>query len=409
MGLPTAQLRELSRPHGSEDKRGDTTSANVHLPSLSETPQPWEDPMASGNDRSSGLLVHSSAGPPVIAAPALRSADVDGVDVLSDVLRAVRLSGALFFLTDASSPWSIAVPSGAVLNPAVLPRAQHLISYHVVTRGRCWCEAAGASRLRLDTGDVVVVPHGDAYQLSCPAGEPCTWSPGDVLTFFRSMAAGELPFVVTEGGGGPDRLEVLCGFLGCDLAPFNPVLGMLPPLLHVPCAGGADDDRLNHLADIAMAEARERRPGTETMLLRIAELMFVEVIRRYITAMAPGQRGWLAGLRDPLVARALALLHRQADRRWTLVTLAREVGVSRSVLADRFAHLVGVPPMQYFARWRIQLATRLLAESQTKVAAVASAVGYESEAAFNRAFSRAVGVPPATWRRRNQQGPSSPS
>jgi AraC-like DNA-binding protein len=323
-----------------------------------------------------------------------------GADVLSDVLRAVRLSGALFFLTDASTPWSVAVPEAGALTSILHPRAQHLISYHVVTSGCCWCHTPGMPPLFLGEGDVVVIPHGHAYGLSQPSGHPNDWTRHDILEFFRAMAAPDHPFVVTEGGGEAEGVKVLCGFLGCDVRPFNPVFGALPPLLHVPRSRGGNGDHLGHLVDFTMQESLAREAGTECVLLRLGELMFMQVVRQYLASVAPGQTGWLAGLRDPVVGRALAILHRRPEHPWTLPSLAREVSQSRSVLAERFKHYVGTPPMQYLARWRMQVAARMLADGDAKVGAIAAAVGYESPAAFNRAFRRATGVPPAAWRAR---------
>lgn len=354
--------------------------------------------MVNGNDRASGVLVRESVISHPNSAP-LAPPAIDGIDVLSDVLRVVRLSGALFFLTDASSPWSSSVPSATALTPLILPRAQHLISYHFVTSGSCWCESPGAPALHLETGDVVVIPHGDPYRMCQPPGHHAGWSPNEILGFFRSMAARELPFVVAEGGGGPDGVQVLCGFLGCDVLPFNPVFGALPRLLHVPQVHRGAGDRLSQLVDFAMEESRDRDAGTECVLLRIAELMFVEVVRRYLAGMVPEQTGWLAGLRDPVVGQVLALMHRHAERPWTLQNLAREVSLSRSVLAQRFTHFVGTPAMQYLGQWRMQSAARLLVDGNAKVASIAASVGYESEAAFSRAFTRATGVPPGAWRR----------
>jgi len=336
------------------------------------------------NDQPSGVLARPS---------------VEGTDILSDVLRAVRLNAALFFLTDATTPWSARVPSGSTLTPVILPGAQHLISYHVVLSGRCWCRGPGGPALRLDAGDVIVIPHGDPYALSHPVDAACAWPSEEVVEFFHLMAKHELPFVVEEGGGGSDQVQVLCGFLGCDVRPFNPILSALPRVLRVPRVPDTHD-RLDSLIEFAMAERREQRAGSDSVLLRIAELMFVEVVRRHLESLAPEQTGWLAGLRDPIVARALSLLHRQPARAWTLQMLADESAVSRSALAERFAHLVGVPPMHYLKQWRMQNAARMLRDGDAKIAAVAAAVGYESEAAFSRAFARMVGASPASWRKR---------
>jgi AraC-like DNA-binding protein len=317
----------------------------------------------------------------------------------------VRLTGAVFFLVEATSPWVIEMPDGPALAPLILPRAQHVVSYHVVTGGRVAGGLLGGPAVTLAAGDVLVFPHGDPYVMSSAPGMRGGPDMPEVAAFLREMAAGRLPVRVIEGGGGPERHDLVCGFLGCDVRPFNPLLAALPPLLHVRQAFRAPDDPLGRLIDLTMAEAREARAGGDAVRLRLSELMFVEVVRRHLAAAPDGQTGWLAGLRDPLVGRALALLHERPAARWTLEELAGEAGASRSVLADRFAHLVGQPPMQYLARWRMQVAARLLADGTAKVSAVALAVGYDSEAAFSRAFKRAAGVAPAAWRARGTASP----
>jgi AraC-like DNA-binding protein len=268
-----------------------------------------------------------------------------------------------------------------------------------VARGSCWGHALDAEPLRLEEGDLIVFPQGDAHILSSAPGmraEP------DMARFARPSTP--LPLVYEMGGGGPDRARLVCGFLGCDDRPFNPLLAALPPVIHLRAAG--PDTRMGWLAvlhDVAAAEsggARSggARPGGENVLARLAELMFVEAIRRHLETLPPAQTGWLSGLRDPVVGQALGALHAQPSAPWTVESLARAAGASRSVLAERFAEMVGQPPMQYLALWRMQLAARLLADGGA-VAEVARAVGYESEAAFSRAFKKLVGQAPGTWRR----------
>ena len=340
--------------------------------------------------------LHDLASEPL--AQAAEPAD-SSLDVLSDVLEAVRLTGALFFVVDAGTPWIAEAPASSALAPAILPRAQHVVSYHVITRGACWCRMADEDPVRLDAGDVIVIPHGDAYAISSDPGISMGLPIDVMLMWFRQMAAGQLPFVVTEGGDSPERIHVICGFLGCDALPFNPVLTRLPRMLHVrPQATGCDG--LDSLIELAVRESREKRAGSRSVLLRIGELMFVEVVRRHLTGLTTDDDGWLAGLRDPLVGRALARLHAEPAGEWTLDKLARDVAASRSVLAERFTHFVGEPPMHYLTRWRIQLAAGRLADGATKVAAIAREVGYESDAAFSRAFKKVTGVAPATWRGR---------
>ena len=320
-------------------------------------------------------------------------------DLLSDVLEAVKLTGALFFLVDARTPWVAEAPASPHLAPVILPRTQHVVSYHVVREGRCWCESPGQSPLSLEAGDVLLVPHGCAYRLASTCGLKTGWSQDEALGWFRSMASGQLPFVVTEGGDGPERLRLVCGFLGCDALPFNPVLAALPPVMKIRLRAESDG-RLDAWLAFAVAEAGRADPGSRSVLLRLAELVFVEVLRSYLTTAGRDDVGWLGGLRDPIVGRALARLHAAPVRAWTLADLAHEVGASRSVLAERFTALIGQPPMQYLTRWRMQLAAARLATPGATVGAVACDVGYESEAAFCRAFRKVTGTTPVAWRDR---------
>lgn len=321
------------------------------------------------------------------------------VDVLSDMLRSVRLTGSMLFLVEASTPWVSWAPRTESFQPLVLPAAQHLISFHIVTSGSCWAWLAGSPPERFEAGDVLVVPHGDAYYLADPPTAEPSYDFEEALAFFRSMAAGRLASTVFEGGNGPGETQFICGFLGCDLRPFNPVLSALPRLLHVRPATQTRDG-LPHLIAFALEELRERRSGGQAVKLRMAELLFVDVMRRHLETLSDEKVGWLAGLRNPLVSRAMALLHDAPAKRWTLDVLAAQAGTSRSVLAERFTHFIGQPPMQYLRQLRMQLASRLLVEHGAKVVSVAAAVGFESEAAFSRAFKRCVGLSPDEWRRR---------
>ncbi len=324
-------------------------------------------------------------------------------DVLSDVLRAVRLTGAVFFDFELSSPWVAATPPAREIAEKVMPGAQRVIEYHLVARGECWGEALGREPmppLRLREGDIIVLPQGNAHILSSAPGmraEP------DMSIFARTRTP--LPLVYERGGGGPERTRLVCGFLGCDERPYNPLLAALPEVIHLPAAGAAPG-WLGMLVTIAASESGRARPGGENVLARLSELMFVEVVRRHLETLPPAQSGWLAGLRDPVVGQALAALHGAADEPWTVEQLARLAGASRSAFAERFTEMVGQPPMQYLALWRMQLASGLLAEGRP-VADVADAVGYESEEAFSRAFKKLVGQAPAAWRK--SVGPGAPT
>jgi AraC-like DNA-binding protein len=325
-------------------------------------------------------------------------APASGLDVLSDTLRSVRLTGAMLFVVEASTPWVSWAPQAEAFRPVVLPAAQHLISLHIVTHGGCWAGLTGQPPERLEVGDVLVIPHGDAYFLADPPEAERTYGHDEAVSFFREMAAGRMPSLVIEGGDGPGKSQFICGFLGCDMRPFNPLVSALPRAFRVRLPTQAADG-MPHLVAFALQELRERRSGGQVVKLRMAELLFLDVMRRYLETLPSGQTGWLAGLRDPLVARALTLLHNAPAQSWTLDALAVQAATSRSVLAERFVHFIGQPPMQYLRRLRMQLASRLLAEDGAKVAAVAAAVGFESEAAFSRAFKKSVGLSPDEWRR----------
>lgn len=317
-------------------------------------------------------------------------------DVLSDVLRSVHLTGAVYFDFELSSPWVAEAPPSREIASIVMPGAHRVIEYHLIARGTCWGNVVGDPPIRLKEGDLIVFPQGDPHVLS---SAPDMRASPDMTVFVRPTTP--LPLVYERGGGGPDRTRIVCCFLGCDERPFNPLLTALPRTIHLSSARlEAASGWLATLLNIAVRESGSARAGRDNILARMSELMFVEAIRRYIETLSPAQTGWLAGLRDPVVGQALAALHGEPATAWTVESLARAVGVSRSVLADRFAEMVGQPPMQYLSLWRMQLASRLLLEGEPVVEA-AAAVGYESEAAFSRAFKKVVGAAPGSWRRAN--------
>jgi len=319
------------------------------------------------------------------------------VDALSEVLRTVRLTGAAYFNAEASAPWVAEPPTRESVLATILPGARHLISYHVVTEGRCFAGLIGAEPMLVEAGEVIVFIKGAPHVLSSSPGmraDPV--SPNA----FAIAAAGPLPFSLRYGGEGPTSARLACGFLACDAHPFNPLLDMLPAVIKAGAPYGDESSWLDPFIRVAIDESSSRRAGGESVLAKLSELMLIEVVRRHLETLPPGQAGWLAGLRDPFVGKTLALMHGDPARNWTIEELAREVGLSRSVLAERFAVLVGLPPMQYLAKWRMQIASGLLSGSDTNMAAVAAEIGYGSEAAFSRAFKKMVGIPPSAWRRR---------
>jgi AraC-like DNA-binding protein len=316
------------------------------------------------------------------------------MDALSDVLKAVRLTGAVFFDVRAAAPFVAEAPSSADIADRVIPGAQHLVHYHVVSEGSVWGGLDGEAGVQLTAGDIIVFPHGDAHVLSSAPGMRGRLD----LARFDAAREQPRPFALSVGAGATPSAHFVCGFLGCDARPFNPLLAALPRMIHVrDRAGGA----IEAFVRLALAEGADPRPGSDVVLGRLSELMFVDVVRRYLETLPAGRAGWLAGLREPFVGRALAALHASPARDWTLESLAREAALSRSALAERFTELVGQPPMQYLARWRMQLAAGQLAAGTDSVATIAAKVGYDSEAAFSRAFKKATGVAPGRWRKQS--------
>ena len=325
-------------------------------------------------------------------------------DTLSDLLRSVRLRGAVFFYVSLRDRWSAEASTAQEIAEAVMPGCEHAMEYHMVAKGEGWAAVSGLPPVRLAVGDIVMFPQGDRHVISSAPGlEPNRREPEWV--FARRNDPKPLPIsirhgVVDDQTSMPIKdadAVLVCGFLGCDLKPFNPLIAALPRILHLPAARAGD--WVARVIDQAVVESNERRPGGDAVLERLSEMMFIDVARRYLDSLPEEATGWLAGLRDRFVGKALALLHERPDQAWSVDDLGREVGLSRSALHERFVNFLGFPPMQYLASWRIQLGARLLRESNRTVATIALDVGYDSEAAFSRAFKRMVGLPPAAWRK----------
>ena len=320
-------------------------------------------------------------------------------DALSDVLSAVRLSGSVFFDVTAKSPWVAEAPPGAQIANEVTPGAQHAIEYHVVTRGSCWISLIGDEGfepVKLEKGDIAVIPHGDAHVISSAPGMRAK---PNLDMHRRPEDSNALPFALRTGGEGASDTHIICGFFSCDVRPFNPLLDSLPRFMRLRRdALQASQSLLDQFIRFATSETVNKRAGSQSVLNRLSELMFVEVIRLHMDQLANNSTGWLAGLRDPLVGRALTLLHARPAHAWSLEELAAQVAASRSTLVDRFSNLVGCPPIQYLTQWRMQIAAKRLADPGVKIAAIAHEIGYESEAAFSRAFKKFVGRSPSQWR-----------
>ena len=318
------------------------------------------------------------------------------VDALSEVLRLVRLNGAVFLDAQFSAPWNVQSPPSKVLAAAMLPEAEHLIEYHLIVEGSCYIRLNDGEPVHLEEGDVVMLPHGEAHRMS---SQPRFDTP--LIT--ESVAfpgAGEITAVRCGGGGALTR--IVCGYLALDRKLCGSLIAALPRILRVDARSTDVGEWLRSYVRISTDERGKERPGGRCVLAKLSELMFVEAVRRYVESLPADQRGWLAGLRDPFIGRALGLLHANPSRQWTVELLAREIGLSRSALAERFTDLIGQPPMQYLTQWRLLLAAHVLQTTTRSASVVAEEVGYDSESAFSRAFRREFGLPPATWRKRDR-------
>jgi AraC-like DNA-binding protein len=314
------------------------------------------------------------------------------MDVLSEVLKVVRLQGALFYNGEFSSPWSFYSPPSRTVAAYVAPDARHVIVYHLVTEGRASARLADGERIMLEAGDIVIFPHGDAHFVE--NGPPA-----------KSVDMGkELARILSQGlkrstlGGGGETTKFVCGFMACEPRLSQVFLSGLPPVFKVSIRNDVSGRWLENSIRFSVNEADTPRAGGEAVLAKLSEVLFVETLRTYIAHLPAEQTGWLAGARDSEVGKTLALMHRNPAHPWTIASLAREAGVSRSVLAERFRHYLKEPPMAYLTRWRLQLGAQMLASTSYSVAQIASEVGYESEAAFNRAFKREFETPPARFR-----------
>jgi AraC-like DNA-binding protein len=325
-------------------------------------------------------------------------------DTLSDLLRAVRLRGAFFFYVEGAHPWVVETSQAGDLIPLIMPGVEHLMEFHGIASGSCWAAVVGGEAIQLNKGDVILFPHGDAHVMSSAPGMRAEVLDGGLHFTPRPP---QLPYCLTPGqgasvarlDGGGEETTVVCGFLGCDAKPFNPLLASMPRVLRMPGIACEGTSWVANFLRSVVEESSRKRPGGEAVLERMSEMLFVEVLRRYVDTLPPDQTGWLAGMRDVAVGRALALMHERPADTWTLEELGDQAGLSRSVLHERFVHFIGQTPMQYLSQWRMQIAARRLRDSDAKVVDIALEVGYENEPAFSRAFRRAVGESPGAWRR----------
>jgi AraC-like DNA-binding protein len=318
------------------------------------------------------------------------------MDALSDLLRVVRLSGGVFLDAEFSAPWCIASQLGPEDCWPVLAAPVRVIALHYVVDGCLLLQTGSEPPVEVHGGTIVLLPRNDAHVLGSELG----LKPVHSHPLIQTDPSGGLARIRYGGGGALTR--IVCGFVGTD-SHCHPLIDALPSTLILNLNGKPACEWISSSFRYAAEELAAARAGSATVLAKLSELMFVEAVRGYLEMLPADRRGWLAGLRDPAVGRALALLHTQLAREWTAEELAREVFLSRSAFADRFTTLLGEAPMTYLTRWRMQVASQLLRESHRSIAEIATDVGYESDIAFARAFKREFSMSPAQWRKQPLQ------
>ena len=315
------------------------------------------------------------------------------MDLLSDLLESVRLSGSVFFQASFSSPWRVRSERAEGLARALLLEKQRLILFHYLAEGSCWAEVEGATRVELVSGDLLILPFGHDHVMGHGAA-PTTH---EVSQLFPVPPPWQRPPRITTGGSGPST-EVVCGFLQADTAMFNPLFDALPKLLVIPASTGPRAALLSASLDFLVQELAADSPGVASVTARLTELLFVEALRQHTSTLDQSEVGWLAAMRDPGIRRALEAIHHEPAQDWSADQLAKLAAMSRTVFFERFTELLGTAPAQYLTRWRLQRAAHWLLDSDSSIAEIAGRVGYGSEAALGRAFKRECGQSPAAWR-----------
>ena len=319
------------------------------------------------------------------------------MDVLSEVLKVVKLRGALFFNAEASAPWCLDEPSSAQIAPSLKIGSGHIILYHFVLEGRAFARTLDGHQEDLEAGDIVVIPHGDKHVL----GNGLAPRPVDAVKAFAGNLKDGLKLV--RFGGGGETTKLVCGYMVMDRQLGEVMLTGLPKMIKVRVTDEPSGQWLKNSIRFSVGDEGALDAGSDIVIAKLSEVLFVETLRRYVNSLPAEDKGWLAGVRDPVVGRSLALVHVDPAHNWTIAEIARRVGMSRTRLAERFQHYIGDSPMAYLTRWRLKLGAEMLATTNKSIAEIAADVGYGSEATFNRAFRRVYNVPPAQYRRRNQE------
>ena len=317
------------------------------------------------------------------------------MDALSNVLKTLRLEGAVYLNAEFTAPWCIQARYGLASVRERIAGAEHVVFFHYFVEGGCKVPLANGGHLEASAGDLLLFPQDDKMLM----GSDLHLQPVEAHDLLDEDSDADADVIQIRHGGGGASTRMVCGYLASNRSVCRVLFDALPPVLRIPVGDKPSATMLRELLRAGVRESAAGRPGAESLLAKLSELLFVEALRTYVETLPPEQRGWLAGLRDPALGRALALLHGDPGRAWTVDILAHEAAMSRSALADRFTAVIGEPPMQYLTRWRLALAAQALRDSGEALARIAERSGYESEAAFSRAFKREFGMPPAAWRR----------
>jgi AraC-like DNA-binding protein len=323
------------------------------------------------------------------------------MDAFSEILSGVKLSGAVFFAAEFSAPWGFSMPASSIMAARLAPGTDHLVLYHLLIEGRSVVEMLDGLQIGLEPGDIVIFPHGDAHHMSSGKDAVRPFPNYGIASKVKARDLSPL-----HAGGGGETSRFVCGYMTCDPYLCRPILNGLPAVLKVNIRSDRSGYWLESSILHLVEEAASGRVGSEAMLAKLSEALFIDTLRRYLSGLSEQQAGWLAGTRDSIVGKSLALLHSRFAHPWTIADLADEVGISRSALVERFTRYLSEPPMAYLTRWRLQVAARSLEKTSRGVADIAADVGYESEAAFNRAFKREFGQPPGRYRSDHKNSPS---
>ncbi|MEO1208226.1 MAG: AraC family transcriptional regulator [Cyanobacteria bacterium J06638_20] len=316
------------------------------------------------------------------------------MDILSEVLRTVRFVSALDLRADFSAPWTVETESCYEFAEAGQLGYKQIVQFHIIADGQCWVQTTQGIRQALSQGDIIIFPHGDSHIL----GDSLDRTPTPMTELLPDPPWEPPPFLAYGGGG--DLTRMVCGFLECEELIAHPFLKALPAFMHVRAFAKPTVPLLEAGVRHIIQEADGSKPGSLCLLTRLIEVMFIEILRSQLQEQVAESASSLAALSDPIVGQVLERFHEDPAYPWTVPELASQLNLSRSALAQRFTQLIGHPPMKYLITWRLQLASMHLQNTDASVAKVAAQVGYESEAAFNRAFKRYVGLPPGTWRSR---------